>query len=482
MALMFAEKLEAWAKEAPQAPVWLVGRKCWKARQVAQIAHQLARSLIHHGLQPGDRVALSLSGTACWPAALAGIWKAGGVGVPLDPASPDARRVMELAGVRLRVTDLPGHAGGAFRVDGNHAVARRARVRWPVVAPSAPAALMGTSGTSGEPRLVTLSHANLLYNCGARARLADHRPGDLVLSWLPLHHAYAFNADLLKSLISRVPVRRVPSPRRIIRALRQARPTHLHAVPRLYEKIHRLSAGGKPLSRLTGGRLRWAGCGGAPLPGWLATWFAGRGLPLLEGYGLTEASPLVSLNTPREHRPGTAGRVVPGTEVRFADDGEILVRGPGIMSGYWNDPESTQSALADGWLRTGDLGRLDDGYLAIDGRKKEMVVLSTGRKVPPLPAEAAALALPWVDRAILCGNGLAQPALLVWRGGDAGSEADVLEAMDSVDPRHRPAAVVFADRPLSAELGEITALGKPRRDRIERLWAPMLAPRFRQGE
>lgn len=481
MGLMFTEKLESWADEAPDAPVWLVGHKEWKTRQVAQAAHQLAISLIHHGLQPGDRVALRLPGTACWPAAVAGIWKAGGVVVPLDPAAPDAGRRMALAGASLLVTAWQGHGGGTFRVNGSQAPHRRGRVRWPVVAPTAPAALLGTSGTSGEPRLVTLSHANLLYNCGARASLAEHRPGDLVLSWLPPHHAYAFNADLLKSIISRVPVRRVASPARIILELRRARPTHLHAVPRLYEKIHRLAAGGESLSRLTGGRLRWAGCGGAPLPGWLASWFASRGLPLLEGYGLTEASPLVSLNTPREHRPGTAGRVVPGTEVRLADDGEILVRGPGVMSGYWNDPKYTTMALADGWLHTGDLGRWEEGYLVVDGRKKEMVALSTGRKVPPLPAEAAALALPWVDRAILCGNGLAQPALLVWRDGNGGTEAEVMRAMGTVDPRHRPAMVVFADRPLSAELGEVTALGKPRRDRIERHWGPILARRCQQG-
>ena len=480
MGLMFTEKLEAWADEAPDDPVWLVGHRAWKARRVAQAACQLGKTLIHQGLKTGDRVALRLSGTACWPAAVAGIWKAGGVVVPLDPVAPDAaNRVMALAGARLLVTAWPGRK--AFRVTGSHAAHRRASVPWPVVDSEAPAALLGTSGTSGEPRLVTLTHANLLYSCGARASLAEHRPGDLVLSWLPLHHAYAFNADLLKSLISRVPVRRVASPGRIIRALRQARPTHLHAVPRLYEKIHRLAVGGQSLHRLTGGRLRWAGCGGAPLPSWLATWFAGRGLPLLEGYGLTEASPLISLNTPGQHRPGTAGRVVPGTEVRLADDGEILARGPGIMKGYWNDPECTNLAIADGWLRTGDLGRWEDGYLVVNGRKKEMVVLSTGRNVPPLPAEAAALALPWVDRAILCGNGLPQPALLVWRNGIGGTEAEVMRAMGAVDPRHRPAVVVFADRPLSAELGEITALGKPRRDRIGELWAPVLAERFQRA-
>jgi long-chain acyl-CoA synthetase len=296
----------------------------------------------------------------------------------------------------------------------------------------------------------------------------------LVLSWLPIHHSYAFNADLLKSMIARVPVRRIPSPRKIIAAIRRFRPTHLHAVPRLYEKLHRLALAGHSLKALTGGRLRWAGCGGAPLPGWLSDFFQTHGMPLLEGYGLTEASPLVSLNTPAHHRAGTAGRIIPGTTVRFADNNEILVKGPGVMAGYWNDTAATQAAIHDGWLHTGDLGRLDaEGYLTIDGRTRELVVLSTGRKVPPLPAEAAAMALPYIDRAILCGHNQPRPAMLVWlaKGDDCTNiENSVMAAMSTIEAHLRPARVIVADRPLSAERGELTSLGKLRRDTIEANW------------
>lgn len=472
---LFAENLEAWARDAPRAPVWMAGHKTWKASQVALMARQLGTQLIHNGLLPGERIGLRLSGSACWPAALAGLWRAGAVAVPQAPFDPDADSRLALAGARWVITNQPGRACDGFLVKGGIGFRRGGRVHWPAVDPEKPAALLATSGSTGEARLVTLSHANLLYSCSVRASLAEHRPGDLVLSWLPLHHSYAFNADILKSLVARVPVRRIAAPGSIIGALARHSPTHLHAVPRLYEKLHKLAAPDSHLGRLTGGRLRWAGCGGAPLPGWLATWFADRGLPLLEGYGLTEASPLVSLNTPSHHRPGTAGRVVPGTEIRFAFDGEVLVRGPGVMSGYWNNPDLTRSTIADGWLHTGDLGRMEDGYLVIDGRKKEVVVLSTGRKVPPLPAEAAALALPFVERAVLCGNGLPRPVLLVWRKGETGTRAEVLQAMDRVDPRFRPAAVVFATRPLSESQGEVTALGKLRRDRIEAQWARFLA-------
>ena len=474
MTPMFAGLLEGWAAETPDAPMWLARHRIWRARQVAQHARQLATRLIHHGLKPGEPVSLHLTPEACWPAIVAGVWMAGGIIVPVDPAASDARRISALAGARLRIHSAA--CRNVVRILGSPLSTKRSRVSFPGVAPGAVAALMATSGSTGEPRLVALTHGNLLHTAGVRAALAGHRPGDRVLSWLPLHHAYAFNADLLKSVIARVPVRRV-APARILKALSRFHPTHLHAVPRLYEKIREKALAGFPLERLTGRRLRWAGCGGAPLPAWLAGWFASRGLPLLEGYGLTEASPLVSLNTPRAHRIGTAGPVVPGTEVRVAGDGEILVKGPGVMHGYWNDPKATYEALKNGWLRTGDLGRIEDGFLVVDGRKKDLLALSTGRKVPPLPAEMAAMAIPWVRRAVLCGHGMPYPVLLAWRDGAAGSEQEIMLAMERVDGRFRPGKVVFADRPLSAERGELTELGKLRRSVIEAHWMEALWPR-----
>lgn len=475
MTFTFPEMLDDWAKNAPMAPLWMVSRRIWRAGTVVQASQLLAQALLARGMEPGERVGLHLASTACWPAAVTGVWRAGGVVVPLDPARGDSEHRLELSGSRFLLTADTRIRGTGLRIHGGQVRVNRRIVSGTRPRLDSPAALLATSGTYGEPRLVTLTHGNLVYSCSARATLAEHRPGDLVLSWLPIHHSYAFNADLLKSIVARVPVRRILSPKRIIAAIRRFRPTHLHAVPRLYEKLHRLALNGHSLKALTGGRLRWAGCGGAPLPTWLSDFFHSHGMPLLEGYGLTEASPLVSLNTPTHHRPGTSGQIIPGTTVRLADNNEILVRGPGIMAGYWNDATATQTAISDGWLHTGDLGRIDsDGYLTIDGRTRELVVLSTGRKVPPLPAEAAAMALPWVDRAILCGHNQSHPVLLVWltpEGFMGEIERTIMVAMAAIGAHLRPARVVVADRPLSVELGELTSLGKLRRDRIEFNWS-----------
>lgn len=479
MTMAFPQMLDAWAIDAPKSPLWMVSRRVWRTDTVARASQLLAQALVARGMLPGDRVGMQLAATACWPVAVTGVWRAGGVVVPLDPAGGDSKRRIELSAARFVLTSDPRIKSTGLRIHGGQIRENRrvfSGIRMPM---ESPAALLATSGTYGEPRLVTLTHANLTYSCGTRASLAQHRPGDLVLSWLPIHHSYAFNADLLKSMIARVPVRRIPSPRKIIAAIRRFRPTHLHAVPRLYEKLHRLALAGHSLKALTGGRLRWAGCGGAPLPGWLSDFFQTHGMPLLEGYGLTEASPLVSLNTPAHHRAGTAGRIIPGTTVRFADNNEILVKGPGVMAGYWNDTAATQAAIHDGWLHTGDLGRLDaEGYLTIDGRTRELVVLSTGRKVPPLPAEAAAMALPYIDRAILCGHNQPRPAMLVWlaKGDDCTNiENSVMAAMSTIEAHLRPARVIVADRPLSVERGELTSLGKLRRDTIEANWWQFLS-------
>ncbi len=478
MTTAFPKMLDAWAIEAPETPLWMVSRRVWRAKCVAMASQLLAQALVARGLLPGDRVGLHLSSNACWPVAVTGVWRAGGVVVPLDPTMGDSERRIDLSASRFLLTSDSRIKTTALRIHGGQLRENR-RVFSPInQSIDSPAALLATSGTYGEPRLVTLTHANLTYSCGTRATLAEHKPGDLVLSWLPIHHSYAFNADLLKSLVARVPVRRITSPRGILAALRRFRPTHLHAVPRLYEKLHKLAMTGHPLKALTGGRLRWAGCGGAPLPAWLSGFFLNHGMPLLEGYGLTEASPLVSLNTPAHHRAGTAGRVIPGTTVRLSDNNEILVKGPGIMAGYWNDPEATQTAIQDGWLRTGDLGRLDpEGYLTIDGRTRELVVLSTGRKVAPLPAEAAAMSLPCIDRAVLCGHNQSRPLMLVWLSkGEHRKDLEniVMAAMSTITSHLRPARVIVADRPLSTEQGELTSLGKLRRDRIEANWCYLL--------
>ena len=149
-------------------------------------------------------------------------------------------------------------------------------------------------------------------------------------------------------------------------------------------------------------------CGGAAIAPDVEAWYAEQGLPLLPGYGLTEASPVISVSTPAARKLGSVGRPLPGVEVRIADDGEVLVRGPNVMLGYWQDEAATAEAIRDGWLHTGDLGELDaDGFLTIRGRKKELIVLSTGKKVSPTRVESLLTASPLIEQAAVFGDGRA---------------------------------------------------------------------------
>src|SRR5207244_2720756 len=176
----------------------------------------------------------------------------------------------------------------------------------------------------------------------------------------------------------------------LIRDLEEIQPTHMSSVPRFYEKL--LTAVAAPdrqetyrrLRWIFGRRMVWLSSGGAPLPRPIAEVYEAAGLPLLQGYGLTESSPVIAFNRTSFNKAGTVGLPLPGVEVKISADGEVLARGPNIMKGYWKNPQATAEALKDGWLYTGDLGSIDsEGYLSITGRKKELLVLSNGKKVVP---------------------------------------------------------------------------------------------------
>jgi long-chain acyl-CoA synthetase len=155
-----------------------------------------------------------------------------------------------------------------------------------------------------------------------------------------------------------------------------------------------------------GPRIDWLSSGGAPLPLAVAQAYHDCGLLLLQGYGLTESSPVISFNSKTHHKLGTVGRPIPGVEVRIAPDGEVLTRGPHVMKGYWNNPQATAEAIRDGWLYTGDLGAMDeDGYLSITGRKKELLVMSNGKKVVPSHLEGLLQSDPCIEQAVICGEG-----------------------------------------------------------------------------
>ncbi len=318
--------------------------------------------------------------------------------------------------------------------------------------PDDTACFIYTSGTGGRPKGVMLSHGNILANvAGAAALLEEVGLGEEVfLSFLPLSHAYEHTAGLFLPMAISAQIYYAGSVESLARDLLEARPTIVTCVPRLFEVLRqrisrqversgglrarlfaeaqRLGAAryrGAPMSlrerwmdrlldRLVrrkiqerfGGRLKALVSGGAALNYEVGLFFVAFGLPLLQGYGQTEASPVISCNPPHRCRIETVGPPLPGVEVRLAEDGEILVRGDNVMKGYWKDEIATAQALRDGWLHTGDVGAIDaDGYLRITDRKKDIIVTSGGDNVSPQRVEGVLTLEPEIAQAVVYGDG-----------------------------------------------------------------------------
>ena len=315
------------------------------------------------------------------------------------------------------------------------------------VQPDDLATIIYTSGTTGEPKGVMLTHGNLASNLCYSSREFDFSEKDSCISFLPLSHVTARHLDYVL-MLEHVTLAHCPKFDRISAAMKQARPTLLVAVPRVYEKIRQavegkshgakkmvlnwaLSVGKKhreetlaarqprglmwkladklvfaKIRAAFGGRIKVFVSGGAPLGMDTVGWFADVGIRILEGYGLTETSPLIALDTPKRHRIGTVGQVLPNVQARFAPDGELEVRGPSVFHGYWNKPDETAEAFtSDGWFRTGDIGKIDaDGFLSITDRKKEMLKTSGGKMIAPQPIENRLKARMLVGNAALVGD------------------------------------------------------------------------------
>ncbi len=314
------------------------------------------------------------------------------------------------------------------------------------------ATIIYTSGTTGEPKGVMLTHGNFVSNVNATRSIVAFSHADETLSFLPLTHVFERMLQFT-FLDAGVTISHAESINAVPADLMEIRPTVMASVPRLLEKIQAsfmdavyassaprrwifalaLWAGrqcslaklrGRPeplvarllrpitdklvftkLRRRMGGRLRFIISGSAPLGCEIAEFFHAAGLPVLEGYGLTETSPVVSVNTPQRTRLDTVGPVLPGVEVRIADDGEILVRGPNVMQGYFRDEKATREALRDGWFLTGDIGHMDsDGFLIITDRKKEILKTSGGKMVAPQPIENLLKCDPFISQAVLIGD------------------------------------------------------------------------------
>lgn len=360
----------------------------WDEASWAELGRRVARvdaRLAGLGVAPGDRVVLAAPAGGWWVAALLGILRRGAVAVPLDPGLTDAERSPMVArSAPAAVLDAAALDDLAASPAGGGAVAERVARR-----PGDPAMIVWTSGTTGAPKGVTLTLANLAYS--VEQAMAGDRPGpgDRWLSLLPPHHLLELCCGVLPALAAggSVRVARTLIPAEVGSIVREHRVTKLVAVPLVLRLLE---------ETLAGSGLRAAYCGGAPLDPALVERYAARGIAVFPGYGLTEAAPTVSMNTPAAARAGSVGRPLAGTEVRTTADGEILVRSPGVMAGYWGDDALTAATVdAEGWLHTGDLGHLDDdGFLYVTGRAKRLVVLESGKKVQPEEVEGALAASP----------------------------------------------------------------------------------------
>jgi long-chain acyl-CoA synthetase len=323
------------------------------------------------------------------------------------------------------------------------------------IRPEDTATLIYTSGTTGNPKGVILTHGNIASNLSMTRELVDVGPNDLCVSFLPLSHITARHLDYL--LFYRgVTIAYCPTIDELPKVLQGARPTLFVGVPRVYEKVcnqvqlkaqgakkkilnwclhvgkkHRKTVldGRRPkaldwklanrlvfskLQENMGGRVKLFLSGGAPLGIDLALWFADVGIPIYEGYGLTETSPVIAINVPGAHKVGTVGQPLKNLEIRLASDGELLVRGPSVFQGYWQMPEETASALQDGWFKTGDIAAIDDeGYLSIVDRKKDLIKTSGGKFIAPQPIENALKVNMFVAEAALLGDRRKFPAVLI---------------------------------------------------------------------
>ncbi len=411
------------------------------------------------------------------------------------------------------------------------------------------ATIIYTSGTTGEPKGAMLTHENIASNVEACLRVVELKSTDSCLSFLPLCHIFERMAGLYAMLAAGATIAYARSVDTVAADAQEVRPTILTGVPRFYEKVYarvmdnaatqpplrraifswgvgvgrqvaQLRFQGKPAGLLLGflatvadrlvgakvrarigGRIRYCISGGAPLGPKVMEFFFAIGIPVIEGYGLTETSPVICLNVPGRERPGAVGPPVPGTEVSFGPEGEILARGPGIMQGYFRNEEATRAAIRDGWFHTGDIGHLDDeGFLRITDRLKDLLVTAGGKKVAPQPLEGKLKASRWVSEAVMLGD--QRPycvALLVpnfgnleaeakERGWPMGTRRELLRSpgvhalyqgvLDELNASLAPFETIkkfeLLDRELSAEAGELTPTLKVRRKIVSQTFAYLI--------
>jgi long-chain acyl-CoA synthetase len=532
---LFAERLE---QAADQAAIQFRSGGAWRTLRWSDVADDVRRTaavLAGLGVRAGDRVAQFSPNRYEWIMADLAIQAARAVHVPIHASLAPPQVAYQVADSRAKVVLLAGaeQSKGLLGYYDEHREQLPAEVRFlcydpcpdngevaslrdlmihadeaqaqrlwrearEALTPDDLATILYTSGTTGEPKGVMLNQRNLATNALGTLAAFGSQPDDLRLAWLPMSHIFARTCDVYTWVAGGGRLALAEGPDSVSPICRELHPTLINGVPYFFEKVQRylvdkgLADVPGALATAFGGRLRAACSGGAPLPDHVGQFYNDRGVYLGQGYGLTESSPVISASTPAAMKIGTAGRPIPGVEVKIAPDGEILTRGPHVMLGYWNKPAATAESLRDGWLHTGDLGTLDeDGFLKITGRKKELIVTAAGKKAVPSHLESLLKADPLIEQAVVLGDGRSYLSALIVPNREAlaaelrrlGKEVDLAQA--SRDPgvvalyeqriKERLASVSYyeqivkfslLDRPLSIERGELTLTLKLRRDAI----------------
>ena len=462
------------------------------------------------------------------------------------------------------VFDEGAATGGAITFEAVLARGRAALPRYPnwradalAVKPDDLATLIYTSGTTGDPKGVMLTHGNITSDVVAGLQVLDLRGTDECLSFLPLSHIFERMAGHYCMTQMGAIINYATSIETVPLEMAELKPTVVCSVPRLYEKIYarvlenamagsplkqkiflwakrvgetwaELAIEGKPvpaalglkyrvayqlvfskLAARVGGRLRFFVSGGAPLSADIARFFFAAGLPIMEGYGLTETSPVITVNGFGRARLGSVGKAVPGVEVKIAGDGEILTRGPNVMKGYYNKPEATAESIdAEGWFHTGDIGELDaDGFLKITDRKKDIIVTAGGKNIAPQPIENTVKSNPFVLNAVMIGDKRKYPIMLVvpnmeplrkWAtaeglGGrdDAALLGDIVvhnkltgeikKTLRELAQFEMPKKFLIVDTDFTIERGELTPTLKVKRRVVEKLYHDRIEELYAAG-
>ena len=425
------------------------------------------------------------------------------------------------------------------------------------VEPDDLATIIYTSGTTGEPKGVMLTHDNIFSNVAVSRTKIPFAGEDVALSFLPLSHIFERMGGHYLMFATGTSIAYAESIDTVPVNLQEVRPTIVLSVPRLYEKMYariletaltggflkrkiffwargvaerwanEKLAGKEPggllakqyalaqklvfskLKARTGGRLRYFVSGGAPLAPEINKFFYAAGLVILEGYGLTETSPVIAVNTPEDFRIGTVGKPIDGVEVRIASDGEILTRGPHVMKGYYNKPEATREALEpDGWFHTGDIGELRDGFLAITDRKKDIIVTAGGKKVAPQPLENKVKTNKYVAQAVMIGDKRKFPSMLIVPNFDqlekwamkrniiwtdraqllrmptiqAKIEKEVNKELEGAAHFELPKRIGLLEHDFSIDSGELTPTQKVKRRAIDKHYKALIDSLYEEAE